>query len=94
MKLVSKASLKGTRKIKNHNRVEDISTISNLLVHIVVILVVRGVGKQYPKARAQREEDLRGRINPNLCLVDGIEVGTQIILYTHGRARQGDAAYQ
>lgn len=38
----------------------------NSLVAVVMKWVVAGKGKENPKARTQREEDLSGRVDPHL----------------------------
>lgn len=59
-----------------------------------MVFVVRSVRQQHPESGTQREEHLSGRVHPDLSLVDGIEVRTQIVFDTFPGTRQSDASDQ
>lgn len=62
-----------------------------LLVDIVVEFIIRGVGEQDSETRSQGEEDLSRCVHPHLCLINSIEIRTEIVHYAHGGAGQRDA---
>ena len=63
-------------------------------VTVVVKLVVAGVGQVDPESRPHRVEDLDGGINPDLALLESLQVRHQVEVDPVRGSRQHQTSYQ